>query len=147
MYFKIYNNMKIKVWTFITCYFVFFQQISYDFNFCTQTWASVKVHGFCPICLSHLWMVCLNLAGQRLHKSRNWSSGRRQQAALSYCVMFWDHVAWPCGVHIPVDYFWYLLETEAWWPVNGVIVGSDDGLSPAQYQTISWTSSYFQLDD
>ena len=101
MYFRIYNNMNIKVLTFIRpCYFAFlanwFHMIisfSHKPGQVSRCMALVP-----PVFRTGLWMACLNLTGQPLHKSRNWGSGMGQQPVLSYCIMWRDHVAWPCGV-------------------------------------------------
>ena len=65
------------------------QQISYGLKVFTQTWVSFNVYGFCPICFSHLWLVC------------GGGSGRGQPChaiiLLSHDIMFWDHVTGVCG--------------------------------------------------
>ena len=101
MYFRIYNNMNIKVLTFTRlCYFVFlvnwFHMIISFLHKPGQVSRCMALVP--PVFCTGLWMACLNLTGQPLHKGRNWGSGMGQQPVLSYCIMWRDHVAWPCGV-------------------------------------------------
>ena len=119
MYFRIYNNMNIKVLTFTRlCYFVFLANwFHMIISFLHKPGQVSRCMALVPpVFCTGLWMACLNLTGQPLHKGRNWGSWMGQQPVLSYCIMWRDHVAWPCGVKC----FWYLLQTGAWWPVNWV---------------------------
>ena len=123
MYFRIYNNMNIKVLTFIRpCYFVFLANwFHMIISFLHKPGKVSRCMALVPrVFRTGLWMACLNLTGQPLHKSRNWGSGMGQQPVLSNCITWRDHVAWPCGVKC----FWYLLQTGAWWPVNWVVIVS-----------------------
>ena len=99
MYFRIYNNMNIKVLTFIRpCYFVYLANwFHMIISFLHKPGQVSRCMALVPpVFRTGLWMACLTLTGQPLHKSRNWGSGMGQQPVLSYCIMWRDHVAWPC---------------------------------------------------
>ena len=96
MYFRIYNNMNIKVLTFIRpCYFVFLANwFHMIISFLHKPGQVSRCMALVPpVFRTGLWMACLNLTGQPLHKSRNWGSGMGQQhVARSCCMAMWGQV-------------------------------------------------------